>query len=148
MVSLGSVVELGVVPAKQSENDPAMDEMVKDNKAKKESFLEVFKEFEHFDGKHVQFIMKYGKKTALLAAQPYIQFPPNVYGKGWLEQAAILAHKPAAFISHCGANSVLEALAFGVPLICIPFFGDQFNNAEALASRKMAVVIGKKLKRK
>jgi UDP:flavonoid glycosyltransferase YjiC (YdhE family) len=48
-----------------------------------------------------------------------------------------------AFISHCGLNSVVEAVKAGIPLICIPLFGDQLNS-EALASRGAAVVIGKK----
>jgi hypothetical protein len=48
-----------------------------------------------------------------------------------------------AFISHCGLNSVVEAVKAGIPLICIPLFGDQLNNSEGLASREVAIVIGK-----
>jgi glucuronosyltransferase len=48
-----------------------------------------------------------------------------------------------AFISHCGLNSVMEAVKAGIPLICIPFFGDQLNNSEGIASRDVAIVIGK-----
>jgi UDP:flavonoid glycosyltransferase YjiC (YdhE family) len=47
-----------------------------------------------------------------------------------------------AFISHCGLNSVVEAVKAGIPLICIPLFGDQLNNSEGLASREVAIVIG------
>ena len=38
--------------------------------------------------------------------------------------------------------SKIYAVKYAVPLVCIPFFGDQYNNAEALASRGVAKVIG------
>lgn len=46
-----------------------------------------------------------------------------------------------AFLSHCGMNSVMEAAWNGVPLVCMPWMGDQFYNAEALASRGLALVL-------
>ena len=51
-------------------------------------------------------------------------------------------------------NSVLEAASASVPLICVPFFGDQHYNSEAMAARGWAHVLdiheknGNKLKRK
>ena len=48
----------------------------------------------------------------------------------WAPQTAILAHKNiAGFVSHCGWNSVLEAMKFGVPIIAIPMHLDQPINA-------------------
>lgn len=44
----------------------------------------------------------------------------------WVPQQKVLEHcSIGAFFTHCGWNSVLEALVEGVPMICWPFFADQ-----------------------
>ncbi|CAK7345074.1 unnamed protein product [Dovyalis caffra] len=49
---------------------------------------------------------------------------------GWTPQVEILAHKAVgAFVSHCGWNSTLEALWYGVPMITWPLYGEQHINA-------------------
>jgi len=47
-----------------------------------------------------------------------------------IPQLDVLAH-PAVkvFVSHCGANSLIESLYFGKPILGIPVRGDQFGNA-------------------
>ncbi|KAL0389373.1 UNVERIFIED_CONTAM: UDP-glycosyltransferase 92A1 [Sesamum calycinum] len=51
----------------------------------------------------------------------------------WAPQVEILAHNSvAAFMSHCGWNSVLESLKNGVPLIGWPVAAEQFYNAKML----------------
>uniref|UniRef100_A0A2P2MJL1 anthocyanidin 3-O-glucosyltransferase n=1 Tax=Rhizophora mucronata TaxID=61149 RepID=A0A2P2MJL1_RHIMU len=49
---------------------------------------------------------------------------------GWAPQVAILAH-PAigGFVSHCGWNSILESLWFGVPIAALPLYAEQQFNA-------------------
>lgn len=57
--------------------------------------------------------------------------PSNVLIKNWLPQSDILAHPNVRlFISHGGLFSTLESLDRGVPLLIVPFFGDQHRNAK------------------
>ena len=52
----------------------------------------------------------------------------------WLPQFDLLRHeKTKLFITHCGANGLQEALVAVVPILCIPLFGDQLQNAVAVA---------------
>jgi glucuronosyltransferase len=43
------------------------------------------------------------------------------------------------FITQCGLQSFQEAVYHGVPLLGIPFFGDQIQNAKKIASEKIGV---------
>ncbi|KAL7077079.1 hypothetical protein ACQ4LE_004012 [Meloidogyne hapla] len=68
----------------------------------------------------------------------------NIIIEKKINQVGILAKKQTKiFISHCGINSILEAIKNGVILICVPFFGDQFYNANALAKHGVAIVLDK-----
>ncbi|KAH0668489.1 hypothetical protein KY289_022982 [Solanum tuberosum] len=50
--------------------------------------------------------------------------------KGWAPQVEILGHRAVGgFLSHCGWNSVLEAIAAGVLILGWPMECDQFINA-------------------
>ncbi|KAL9672314.1 hypothetical protein QQ045_028564 [Rhodiola kirilowii] len=51
----------------------------------------------------------------------------------WSPQEQVLAHPSvAAFVTHCGWNSTMEALTSGMPVIAFPQWGDQVTDAKYL----------------
>ncbi|CAL5043238.1 unnamed protein product [Urochloa decumbens] len=59
----------------------------------------------------------------------------GVVTKGWVDQEALLRHPSVGmFLSHGGWNSVMEAVAAGVPLLAWPRMGDQRVNATVVVS--------------
>lgn len=73
-------------------------------------------------------------------------FPERTRGRGlvwpaWAPQKEILAHPAVGgFVTHCGWNSTLESLWFGVPLVPWPLYGEQHLNAFELV-REMGVAV-------
>jgi zeaxanthin glucosyltransferase len=61
-----------------------------------------------------------------------VTVPPHVRVVGYAPQLALL-RRARAMISHGGANSVMEALAHGVPLMISPICNDQPHNARFVA---------------
>ncbi|XP_066271783.1 UDP-glucuronosyltransferase 2C1-like [Branchiostoma lanceolatum] len=58
----------------------------------------------------------------------------------WLPQNDLIAHpKTRAFITHAGSNGLYEALHHGVPMVCLPLFGDQPANAARVVARGLGV---------
>lgn len=59
----------------------------------------------------------------------------------WAPQVEILSHRSiSAFLSHCGWNSVLEAISYGVPMVGWPLSAEQFYNVQLL-EEKMGVCV-------
>ena len=56
--------------------------------------------------------------------------------KNLAPQSAILSHESVGgFVSHCGWNSVLEAVVAGVPLVAWPLYAEQKMNRVYLVER-------------
>lgn len=62
---------------------------------------------------------------------------------GWVPQVQILAHlATGGFVSHCGWNSILKSVYFGVPIATWPIFAEQHTNAfELVCELKIGVEI-------
>lgn len=80
----------------------------------KKMFIEAFRAMPQYN-----FLWKY---------EGDIETPANVLTTKWVKQNDILANpKTKAFISHGGLMSTHEAAWYGVPLIVLPTFLDQFR---------------------
>ncbi|VVB00747.1 unnamed protein product [Arabis nemorensis] len=61
--------------------------------------------------------------------------------RGWAPQVAVLNHVAVGgFLSHCGWNSVLEAMASGTMILAWPMEADQFVDARLLVEHKSVAV--------
>ncbi|KAL0100773.1 hypothetical protein PUN28_019272 [Cardiocondyla obscurior] len=59
--------------------------------------------------------------------------PTNIKFVKWVPQQAVLAHpKVIAYMMQGGLQSLQEAVHYAVPLVAIPFFGDQYFNARKI----------------
>ena len=61
--------------------------------------------------------------------------------KSWAPQVAVLNHPSVGgFVTHCGWNSMLEAVVAGVPMVAWPLYAEQHLNKAALVEvMKMAI---------
>ena len=58
--------------------------------------------------------------------------PTNVHVERWVPQADVLAHA-SVVVGHGGSGTTLGALGAGQPLVVVPLFADQPNNAARVA---------------
>ncbi|CAD5210530.1 unnamed protein product [Bursaphelenchus okinawaensis] len=98
----------------------------------------IIKAFAKFQ--NVEFIWKYEDDVKTIPTE----IPPNVHIFSWLPQRDILLHpKTLIFITHGGMNSITEATYSGIPMICIPLFGDQARNGYMVNRKGVAKVLSK-----
>ncbi|KAK7681776.1 hypothetical protein QCA50_015123 [Cerrena zonata] len=86
--------------------------------------------------KNLPFIFSHGSPFGVIPSE--VVEKVNTYGKGlfskWSPQQTILSHPATGwFVTHCGQNSVMEAIVHGVPMVCWPCDGDQPTNAARLS---------------
>ncbi|XP_004508344.1 UDP-glucose flavonoid 3-O-glucosyltransferase 7 [Cicer arietinum] len=64
--------------------------------------------------------------------------------RGWAPQVLILSHPAVgAFMTHCGWNSIVEAVSAGIPMITWPVHGEQFYNEKLITQvRGIGVEVG------
>ena len=67
--------------------------------------------------------------------------PENIYAYSFVPQIEVLKHADV-FLTHCGMNSVNEAITAKVPMIAMPFVNDQLANAQ----RIVELGIGKRIR--
>jgi UDP:flavonoid glycosyltransferase YjiC (YdhE family) len=66
--------------------------------------------------------------------------PPNLQVAAWVNPADVLPQASVA-VSHGGFGTTLGALAAGVPLVVVPLFGDQPDNARRVEAVGAGVVV-------
>jgi UDP:flavonoid glycosyltransferase YjiC (YdhE family) len=66
--------------------------------------------------------------------------PAHVQVEAWIDQASVLRHADLV-VCHGGSGTALGALAAGVPLVVVPVFADQFENARRIAAAGAGVVV-------
>lgn len=82
-----------------------------------------------FGGKEFTVILNTGK----INPDTLGKIPPNIYAYSFVPQVEVLEHADV-FLTHCGMNSVNEAIYAGVPMVAMPFLNDQINNAKQIVN--------------
>ncbi|EAW71060.1 UDP glucuronosyltransferase family 1 member A3 [Homo sapiens] len=60
----------------------------------------------------------------------------------WLPQNDLLGHPMTrAFITHAGSHGVYESICNGVPMVMMPLFGDQMDNAKRMETKGAGVTL-------
>lgn len=66
----------------------------------------------------------------------------NIYHSTLLPQRELLAHpKVKLFITHGGMLSLIEAAHYGVPVLCLPMYYDQFGNSERMKQAGVGLIL-------
>ena len=72
-----------------------------------------------------------GKLQEKLSVKELVK-PENIVLTTFVPQLDVLK-RASLFVTHCGLNSTCKAIFYGVPLICIPMYSDQFIVARRVA---------------
>uniref|UniRef100_A0AC34FFA3 UDP-glucuronosyltransferase n=1 Tax=Panagrolaimus sp. ES5 TaxID=591445 RepID=A0AC34FFA3_9BILA len=95
----------------------------------KQNIINIFSQFKDYN-----FILKVDKDEEVfvkLASET-----TNIMTTSWMPQSDILGSgRIKLFIMHGGFNGLLEAATYGVPVIVIPLYADQYRNAKTAEYR-------------
>lgn len=80
-----------------------------------------------FGGKNLSAILSTGQ----IDPKTLGPIPQNIFTYAFVPQLEILQNVDL-FITHCGMNSVNEAMSFGVPMLAMPIINDQIANAKRI----------------
>ncbi|VDM93279.1 unnamed protein product, partial [Litomosoides sigmodontis] len=101
--------------------------------------------FPNINDNLINVLKKFPQITFLLnydTANDFITDIPNVISKNWISQKDLLVHENLqALITCCDSNTIMEAVHFGVPLICIPFSAEQMRNSRVVKRAEIAIII-------
>lgn len=86
-----------------------------------------------FGNKEFSVILNTGK----ILPESLGKIPSNIYAYSFVPQIEVLQHTDV-FLTHCGMNSINEALCLGVPMVAMPFLNDQLTNAARLVELGLA----------
>lgn len=103
---------------------------------------EIARALENSGNRFLWSLRRKGEKGAMQFPTEYENFeevlPEGFLGRtegigkviGWAPQVAVLSHPAVGgFVSHCGWNSTLESIWFGVPVAALPMYAEQQVNA-------------------
>ena len=79
-------------------------------------------------------------RVLLFDASSLDAVPSNVHVESWIDQGDVLPHADLV-VSHGGSGTSYGALAAGVPLVLVPVFADQFENARRIAHRGAGLML-------
>ncbi|KAJ8534035.1 hypothetical protein K7X08_007359 [Anisodus acutangulus] len=91
---------------------------------------------EALEAKRVPFIWSLRDNGVKILPKGFLERTKE-FGKivSWAPQLEIFENSAVGvFVTHCGWNSILEGISYGVPMICRPFFGDQKLNSRMVES--------------
>jgi UDP:flavonoid glycosyltransferase YjiC (YdhE family) len=89
------------------------------------------------EGLPVRVLLTVGRDMDPVALPP---LPDNVHVEQWVPQQDVLAHA-TAMVCHGGSGSTLGGIAAGLPMVIVPLFADQPQNAARVAEVGAGVAV-------
>jgi UDP:flavonoid glycosyltransferase YjiC (YdhE family) len=80
-------------------------------------------------GLGVRVLLTVGRRLDRASLGP---IPPNVHVEAWVDQAVVL-DQAEVVVCHGGSGTAFGAMTAGVPVVVVPLFADQFENARRIA---------------